>query len=227
MKTTDQTNRFCQGSAVLLLIGIITSGVPGNLIVNNISPQPVWVDIETYAKHFNSIQMLPIWCGFLMLIGFVALIVGIHHRTPEENRVATLLAVASAVTYVTLISLNYILQLAVLKPALLGGHLEGMTFLVFANPNSVTMSIEMLGYAFQGVSTWLIGSAFDQSFMGVSIKWLGKANGIVSIAGAVLQGLNVSLSIENPVGVIAFIGWNILFTLLCLLYVFYFSKLLR
>ncbi len=72
--------------------------------------------------------------------------------------------------------------------------------------------------------TWLISYSFDNSQLGKWIKWLSIANGVISIAGVLIQGMNISLSIDNPAGLLSFVGWNILFTALCFLYVVYFSK---
>jgi hypothetical protein len=215
---------YCFRTSALLLVGLLISGLPGNFLINIIHPQPPWVNIETYADNFHPIQLLPVWGGFIMLIGFIGFMTSMHYYAREEQRILSLLAVISSAIYGALISLNYILQLGVLQPNLQNRELDGMTFLVFANPHSITMSIEMLGYGFQGASTWLISSVFDNSKLGQWIKWLGIVNGVVSIAGAIIQGLNISLAIDNPLGKISFIGWNLLFTALCFLYVVYFSK---
>ncbi len=147
----NQIYTYCFRTGALLLTGIVISGLPGNFLVNMISPQPPWINIETYAQNFTPIQMLPIWGGFVMLVGFIGFISSVHYYSREEQRLLTLPAVVASAIYGALISLNYILQLGVLQPRLVSHDLAGMTMLVFADPHSVTMSIEMLGYGFQGL----------------------------------------------------------------------------
>lgn len=221
---TDTIYRYCYRASIILFIGILLSGLPGNLLVNAWYPQPPWRDIETYAAHFHPLQLLPIWAGFLMIIGFIGLVAGIHYIVAKKYIYLTFLAVVAASIYGALISLNYMLQLAVLQPAIIHKQPEGMAHLAFGNPHSLTMAIEMLGYGFQGAATWLIGYAMDSSPLGKWIKYTGIVNGIVSISGVIIQGLSIPMSIDQPLGVVAFVGWNLLFTLLCLLYLLYFHK---
>jgi hypothetical protein len=216
--------RYCYISAVLLFIGITTSGLLSNLFIYTTHPQPAWKDIETYAAHFHPVQMLPFWAGFLMLIGFIGLVAGIHYQAPAKYRFFTLLAVVAAAIYGTLISLNYMLQLGVLQANIESSELNGMALLAFANPHSVTMSIEMLGYGFQGAATWLTAYALDDSPIGKWAGRLGILNGIVSIAGVIIQGFTIPMSTAHSLGWIAFIGWNVLFMVLCFLYVLYFRR---
>lgn len=222
--TTDTTARLSYKFALILFVGILASGLPANLLVNVLYPQPEWLDIETYASNFHPLQMIPFWGGFVMLIGFTGMIVSIHYSTIDHKRVYTMLAVACSIAYATLISLNYMLQLSVLQPNVQDNHLEGMIYLVFANPHSITLTIEMLGYGFQGTAAWLVASFFDPTPLGRSIKYLSIINGVGSVAGTFFQALNIPMVVDDAFGMIVFYGWNILFTALCFLYLIYFRK---
>lgn len=225
MNTELKTIRDALRASIILLTGILLSGIIGNIVSDLFGKQPAWKDIETYASHFRTMQMLTFWFGFIMIIGFLWMIVQIYFLSTPAHKTITFLAIISATLYAALISVNYILQLAVLQPAVKANALDGMELLAFPNPRSVTMAIEMLGYAFQGIATLLIIPFFDTSPLGKTIKILSVLNGLVSIAGMIIQGLNISLAIDNPLGKISFYGWNILFAGLCICFVVYFKRL--
>src|SRR5690349_13764251 len=103
MNRTFSINRFCYRAALVLLIGILISGIPGNLFVNWLSNSPQGKDIHTYAEHFHPVQMIPLWGGFLMLAGFIALMAGVHQAYNGAKKVLTMLAFGSSLIYGALI----------------------------------------------------------------------------------------------------------------------------
>ena len=58
-------------SALLILAGILTSGPLGSYIIQLISPQPPWVDAQTFISHYSEIQSAPFYFGFLLMFGFI------------------------------------------------------------------------------------------------------------------------------------------------------------
>jgi hypothetical protein len=78
-----------------------------------------------------------------------------------------------------------------------------------ANPLSLCWAIEMWGYAFLGVATWLTASIFHRNRVEQVTAVLMVANGVVSIVGGFVTAWSLGWVLTTP-GVVSYVGWNIL-----------------
>lgn len=77
-------------------------------------------------------------------------------------------------------------------------------YLVMANPRAISWALEMFGYALFGVATWLVAAQF-----GATVAWLLRANGVVSVLGAILTAIDLAW-VHTTAGLVSFAGWNVL-----------------
>ena len=85
-----------------------------------------------------------------------------------------------------------------------------------ANPMSLSWVFEMWGYAFLGVATWLAAPVFNRSRLERATAVLMIANGIMSIAGALVTAISLGWVLTLP-GIVSYAVWNILVFVLSIL----------
>ncbi len=203
-------------SAMLVLLGTLLSGFVGMALIAIVHPQPAWADTDTFIQNYNTVQTVPYIFGVVLILGscfFVASTVRLAQN--EKEKMMGNLALVLIAVYATLISINYILQIAYV-PAAIQYNREAIPMLTMSNPSSISWAIEMFGYGFQGVAMWLLAPLFKQGVRAGAIRWLLVLNGVVSIAGAVLSCIDIAWCMK-PYGIAMFVAWNLLFMAVMLL----------
>lgn len=95
------------------------------------------------------------------------------------RRVWSLSAVAFGAAYLTLISLNYFVQLAWVAPRLAAGRTPGLEPFLFVPFDSFLYAADILGYGFMSISTLCAGAALGrEGAEGRARRWL-LANGLL------------------------------------------------
>jgi len=209
--------RLGLGSSWLLALGVLCSGPLTVVGVSLAHPQPVeWLGVEAYARAFHPLQLVTYGFGFLIVLGSVGLVAALHRLAPGALRFRSALALAFAAAFAAVIGTNYMLQLAVLRPNVAAGRLEGMALLAFNNPDSITMALEMLGYGFLGLATWAVAPVFQEGGLERWTRALCVANGVVSVAGT---ALHAAVGVRGLFGLALYAAWNVLFAALAVLWV--------
>jgi hypothetical protein len=204
-----QVARFGHRSALLLLVGLLLSGPATVAGVSLRHPQPVvWRGAEAYVRAFHPLQLATYAFGFLILLGAVGLFSSLLVLAPRDGRLPGVVALVFVAMFGSVIGVNYMFQLAVLRPAVAAGQAGAVEFLAFNNPDSATMALEMLGYGFLGLATAAAAPLFPGPGRARRIRWLAVANGVVSVAGTALQAAG---ALAGLAGLAAYLVWNLLF----------------
>ena len=95
----------------------------------------------------------------LLALVFVALAVCIHGDAEEDRKGRSLIGVACAAVAAGLLTVAYVVQLAVVQPSLLKGETEGLSLVSQYNPHGVFIAFEDLGYALMSVAFLFCGAA--------------------------------------------------------------------
>jgi len=212
-KNTYNQNSLLALSALAILVGAMLSGPVSTGMVMIIRPQPAWVDPAVFMSHYHWIQAIPFILGFALLFGscfFVAIASSIASEGLHKTRAN--LALITASVYATLISFNYIIQVAYV-PMLVKSNQPMAGYLTMSNPSSVCWAIEMFGYLFQGIAFWLLSPVFRANKHGSMIQWLLVVNLILSVGGAVAACIDVAWAMK-PFGLIMFVVWNLVLAVL-------------
>jgi hypothetical protein len=217
--------RFGYLSSVLLLLGLLASGPATVLAVSLRFPQPVqWLGPAEYARAFHPLQLVTYGFGFLILLGAVGFFSALLELAPRERRLPGVVSLVFVSMFGSVIGVNYMFQLSVLRPAVAGGHAGAVEFLAFNNPASATMALEMLGYGFLGLATAAAAPLFPGPGRDRWIRRLAVANGVVSVAGA---GLQAGGALGGLPGLTAYLLWNVLFLALVVTYVLHMREAAR
>jgi hypothetical protein len=198
--------------AVLTVIGIILSGPAALLVVNLVHGQPAWQGARTFVGNFHPVQTAPFFGGIALVVGYVVLMPALYHIAGEGQKTRALIATVLSGVFATLIFFNYINQ-TTFVPALARNYrpeYEGLiSAFSFSNPNSLCWAIEMWGYAFLGLATWLAAPVFNGTGMERTARMLMMANGVFSIAGALVVSYELTW-VFTPAGFLSYAAWNLL-----------------
>lgn len=199
-------------AAACTLIGAIASGPLAMFVVHVTHPQPEWQDARVFAQHYHPIQTLPFFLGFLLICGFAVLIVSLHELADASLRLRTQAALVFTSVFGALVLFNYAVQ-TTFVPRLVESYTAGndalLGALTMSNPRSLAWSLEMWGYGWLGVATWLVAPVLSRTRRERATAWMFIANGPISIAGAIATACDARWLMTAP-GLLAFAAWNAL-----------------
>jgi hypothetical protein len=206
--------------ARVALFGFIMSGPVAYATVNLLRPQPAWVSSAVFASHFSLVQNLPYYFGFFLVAGMFMIVAG-HFLNyaggNDEVRFRLLLSLGATTVFSVLISFNYICQ-STFVANLASNYKTEFDSAVFifsmSNPLSLCWAIEMWGYGLLGIATWLLAAYYSGRK-----KWIEGlliVNGAMSLIGAIWVSIDIRW-VMAPVGLMAYLGWNVLMIVVLIL----------
>ncbi len=133
-----------------------------------------------------SIYLISNISGFILTSIFLIVILCIYSIAPEDKKILGHIGLSFAIIYATMISVNYFIQLTFVQ----FGAFNTDVFSI-KNPQSMMMTIEVLGYFFMGLSTLFIAPIFQSGKLEKAIRWLFVFNGVLGIGGAIGFALNL------------------------------------
>lgn len=206
--------------ALIALVGYLTSGPLGFLVVSAVKPQPEWTSPATFAANYHIIQDLPFYFGFLLIGGMLMLAAGHYLNFKDddhEKKFHLLVGMGWTIAFFALISFNYISQTTFVRHLALNYKPEHDTAIAtfsMANPLSFCWANEIWGYGFLGVATWLTAGYY--SGRNNLIRSLLITNGVVSVATVALIIVDVKW-LSTSLGLSAYVVWNVLMIVLMIL----------
>jgi hypothetical protein len=201
-------------SAVTVIAGALASGPAGTYYAQSVAPEPAWQNAQLFIENYNPIQVLPFYFGFLLLAGFLLFFSSLPKPQTSREHIFRNLVVYSGGVYAFMISLNYLLQIAVL-PGILN-YPAMVELLASQNPHSLFWYIEMTGYGFLGLAGWFAAYSFHGKPLLTGIRYLLIANGVISLAGSVLTFVFPGWVMTMP-GLVSYLAWNVLVILVMIL----------
>jgi hypothetical protein len=194
------------------LLGVLLSGPVSVALVSALHPQPPWRDAALFARNYHPLQMLPYAGGIVLVAALVFLMASMHAAARERDKSATSAALVFTSVFATFIFFNYVTQTTLL-PSLARPYdpASAPTIATFSmsNPKSLAWGIEMWGWGFLGVATWLTSAIFARSTLERAAALTFAANGPVSIAGALITIARPGW-VATAGGLVAFSLWNAL-----------------
>jgi hypothetical protein len=212
-ETGNRTSAFQIGiaGAIVTVTGILLSGPLAILVVSLIQAQPPWQSPDVFVEHFHRVQVLPFYFGFLLISGSLLMITALHQLSEDRGR--TLVGLIFTSIAAGLIFFNYLVQTTVV-PALVSEYNTALgpiiSLLSMSNPKSLSWAIEMWGYGFLGLGTWLCAGFFADHGVERVAKLLFVANGVLSMIGALWTSWDLGWVLA-PAGLAAFGVWNLLY----------------
>lgn len=181
-----------------------------------------WINIEDFSASFQSTSYL-IWVipCLLLAITFPVLISAVHFATDDSRKFFSWLGLIYAVMYSAILSTNYWILMTVVRTALINHQTSGLDWFVVGSPNSITNSIEGIGYGFMGLSTLFAGFSFGGNSFNNIIKYVLIFNGLAGLMGVVFGAIGYI-----PATMVSLVLWCMTFPIATglLVYNFYKSK---
>ena len=182
MKSINSIMGF--GASILAVIFLLAY-----IFLNFLSPATAWNGLQTYIAGFSFSQMFWLFPAFFLAMTLVVLMSSIHYHVTENRKTFSLVALIFIAIYAAIITINYFLQLTVVRPNLLSGETEGLSLFAMTNPNGIFIALESLGYLIQEFAFLFVAFAFTGSKLQQAIRWTFLINfvaGLLSLAGMYL-----------------------------------------
>jgi hypothetical protein len=148
---------------------------------------PGWHGIEAFVASFQFIQMLPLIPSLVLAPTFIVLMVSIHYYAAYEKSVWSQLGIAFAIVYAVMASLNYIMQLTVVRLSIVNKETDGLAMFVMGNSHSIFWALAS-AYVFMNLAMLFAAPVFEGGKLERCIRRLFYANGasvIVTIFGLI------------------------------------------
>ena len=215
VRLSNSRAKYLSVSALLVTIGILFSGPVGLFIVRASGEQPPWQSVKVFVENYSPIQAMPYAFGFLLVAGFLLFFASLVNAGKDEQKPLEMMGLTLGIVFGSLISLNYIIQVAYI-PNALDQNEAILSFATMANPKSLAWAIEMFGYAILGLATIVVAPLFSGGGLQRTIKRLLIVNGVASIGGAVAATMDLSAMLSTP-AMIGYYFWNILIVVIMVL----------
>jgi len=212
-------------SAVLATLFSIGYGI--TLIVTMISMMATatdtpsgWRGIEAFVASFQPIQMLSLIPSLLLAPTFVVLMVSLHYYASPDKKIWSHLGIAFALIYAVMASINYILQLTVVRLGIVNRETDGLAMFVMGNPHSIFWALTS-AYVFMNLAMLFVAPVFYGGRLERWIRWLFIANGasvVVSLFGVGVDSPAIYL-------LVSLVPWCIIFSLATALLAMLFKRI--
>jgi len=143
-----------------------------------------WNGLAHYSATFQLDPLLAwvIPC-FLLAPSFLIMISCLYIWTGEEKKVWSFLAVVFTVVYTTLMSVNYYIQMTVVRYNLINGNAEGLSLWLYAGPypRSFPGAFEGVAYGFMCISFLFSAQIFSMGKLQRWVHWMFVGAGITGL----------------------------------------------
>jgi hypothetical protein len=204
-----------------LIIGIVASAwfLPSSMTTG-------WVGVEAYAAAYRAngglITSLSFLASLCLCPAYVLQIASINRLNGRRSRKLGALGLICAVVFAILAGLNYLIQLTVVRTDILAGQTSGIERLVFQNPNSFTLELDLVGWFLLSIAFLSMLESFPGGDLSKAVRFIIVANAAVGLA----QISSLALSYLTICQVLLSVSSGVLTCLDVLLLVF-FRRLLR
>lgn len=199
-------------SAIMSVLWFITFAMKDVL-----APVPPWMELQEYAEAFSPLRLLYVYPSLLLPLSFIALLVCIHLRIPEEKRVWSLIALSLGILYATMASINYNIQAVAVRQSLAAGETMGIEMFLPDNPNSVFDALAN-SYVYMALAMFAAGFTFENQGLQRWIRWIFFAQLLTALGQIGKTMFDLSMSIFLATSMIWIIGAPIAFVLLAILF---------
>jgi hypothetical protein len=178
---------------------------------------PEWNGMAAYARHYDFLQMLNMIPVLVVPVTVIVVMACLHSLAPESKKVFSLIAVAFSSVYATIISVNYYIQLFVVRLNIESGDLDGLLLLAMPNLHSVFFALEVIGYMFLSLAALFVLPVFGS---GRLARWIRVF--VIISSGLGIFGAIVAL-FDQPLLIFAGLGlWSLTFPIAMILIAMYF-----
>lgn len=163
------------GTVAGLLLAVLNAWFFIAYILNMPALKAPWPGIVSYASAFQPQPMLA-WIIPCLFIGPAVPIMMscLYFGVGEEKRLWGTLAVVFSVPTAAILSLNYYIQMTVVRYNLVVGQTDGLSLLLYTNtyPFTIPGAMEAVGYGFMCLSFLFASQVFGQGKLQKWVRWM-------------------------------------------------------
>jgi hypothetical protein len=214
-------------SVVILISGVgLVCGILASSLFLPTALTTGWKGIEPYADAYRAtggiITSLSFLAALISCPAYVIQIASIQRLDQRTTGTLGRFGLAFAIMFAGLAGLNYVVQLTVVRIGILAGGAKGIEWLVFQNPTSPMLELDLIGWSLLGLAFLSVVPLFREGKLGRTIRYLLIVNALVS---AILLG---SLLIPGPtIGLVLLAVVTTTLTCVDILLVVFFRRLLK
>jgi len=218
--------KFGRMAVYVNIFGIIFSGLVFPVLSTLLYPQPRWQGAALFIQSFHPLQTATFFCGYFLVIGSLLTFIVLYKIAPEEKKLWALSGLLINVVFTAVVFLNYIIQTTYVPYLATNNPPETASVLAvfsMANPGSFAWALEMYGWGGIGLSFIFMAFIFENTKPEQTLKMLFLANGICSVASALMTSFNMNW-LFSPAGFTALIVWNLLVLVIDIFLLRYFKE---
>ncbi len=152
---------------VFAIVSVATPARSGPFCTSACVPAPY-----TAVGQFSPGDYLWLIPGILLAPIFIGLMASIHSYAAEMNKTFGRVALAFAVIYAVVISVNYFVQFTVVVPSLQSGESQDLSLFTQYNPHGFFIALEVLAYLMMNASFLAAAQVFAGGKIERAIRWL-------------------------------------------------------
>ncbi len=223
-KSVSQVGFWSAALATLFSIGY---GIALIVTMISMSATPTdtpsgWGGIESFVASFQPIQMSSLIPSLLLAPTFVVLMVSLHYYASPDKKIWSHLGIAFTLIYAVMASINYIIQLTVVRLSIVNQETDGLAMFVMGNSHSIFWALAS-AYAFMNLAMLFAAPIFGGGRLERWIRWLFIANGASVVA--TIFGVVVDSPVIYLLG--SLVPWCIIFSLATALVAMLFKRIER
>lgn len=134
--------------------------------------------IWTTIKAIDYALFIP---AFLSAPVFVVLMACIHYYASVDKKIYSLIGLAFALIYATIITTDYFVLWTVLLPSTIMGETAGLSLFSLYNPHGIFVSLESLAYLMMSVALLFVAPVFQGSRIERALRWIFIAGFVLAI----------------------------------------------
>jgi hypothetical protein len=174
-----RVNRLGFWTAILtavLAAAFITMGMFGS---SSWDSYPGMVNyVWSYIKAIDYVLFIP---AFLLAPVFVVLMGCIHYYNSYEKKIFSLIGMAFALIYATVITADYFILWTVTLPSIINAQTADLSLLSMYNPHGIFVALESLAYLMMSVALLCIAPVFEGGKIERILRWIFIAGFVLAI----------------------------------------------
>lgn len=222
----EQYLKFGRVAVITNMFGIVFSGLVFPVLSMIFTPQPPWRDAALFVESFHPLQTATFFCGYFLVIGSLLTFIVLYKIAPQNRKIWALSGLVINVVFTAVVFLNYIIQTTYIPYLANNNPPETATILpvfTMANPGSFAWALEMYGWGGIGLSFIFMAFIFVKSKPERTLKMLFLANGICSVASALMTSIDMNWLFSSA-GFASLIVWNLLVLVIDIFLLRYFKS---
>ncbi len=187
-----------------------------------IFPPPQWAGLEAYLRDFRPEAQAPVIPALLLAPAILVLMTCIYYYSIQKNtEIFGRLAMVFSGPYVAMASVNYFIQITMVRQSILSGDTAGIQHFIMDNPHSIMVSIDTLGYMFLSIAALFASIVFTKTRLARAVSYLFVLTGILGLVGV------FGFAINNGALRIGVLASGVPFLIATVLLAIFFYRLLK